>query len=288
MDTLHTVSELRARLKNERAIAFVPTMGNLHDGHLALVREARRHGECVVASIFVNRLQFEPGGDFDRYPRTLERDARLLEAAGCDVVFAPDERQMYPVPQEIHVTPPKAAEQLCGDFRPGHFQGVTTVVSKLFHIVAPQVAVFGKKDYQQLHVIRQMVRQLNFGIEIVGVDTVREKDGLAMSSRNGYLSGEERLEAVRLSQNLRRIKEQAERGSRRFERLEEMAASDLSVAGWRVDYIALRNREDLAAPKPADTALVALGAAWLGKTRLIDNVEIEIPASPSQQPKGKE
>jgi pantoate--beta-alanine ligase len=165
---------------------------------------------------------------------------------------------------------------------------VTTVVSKLFHIVAPQVAVFGKKDYQQLHVIRQMVRQLNFGIEIVGVDTVREKDGLAMSSRNGYLSGEERLEAVRLSQNLRRIKEQAERGSRRFERLEEMAASDLSVAGWRVDYIALRNREDLAAPKPADTALVALGAAWLGKTRLIDNVEIEIPASPSQQPKGKE
>jgi pantoate--beta-alanine ligase len=288
MDTLHTVSELRARLKNERAIAFVPTMGNLHDGHLALVREARRHGECVVASIFVNRLQFEPGGDFDRYPRTLERDARLLEAAGCDVVFAPDERQMYPVPQEIHVTPPKAAEQLCGDFRPGHFQGVTTVVSKLFHIVAPQVAVFGKKDYQQLHVIRQMVRQLNFGIEIVGVDTVREKDGLAMSSRNGYLSGEERLEAVRLSQTLRRIKEQAERGSRRFERLEEMAASDLSVAGWRVDYIALRNREDLAAPKPADTALVALGAAWLGKTRLIDNVEIEIPASPSQQPKGKE
>jgi pantoate--beta-alanine ligase len=288
MDTLHTVSELRARLKNERAIAFVPTMGNLHDGHLALVREARRHGECVVASIFVNRLQFEPGGDFDRYPRTLERDARLLEAAGCDVVFAPDERQMYPVPQEIHVTPPKAAEQLCGDFRPGHFQGVTTVVSKLFHIVAPQVAVFGKKDYQQLHVIRQMVRQLNFGIEIVGVDTVREKDGLAMSSRNGYLSGEERLEAVRLSQTLRRIKEQAERGSRRFERLEEMAASDLSVAGWRVDYIALRNREDLAAPKPADTALVALGAAWLGKTRLIDNVEIEIPASPSQQPKGNE
>jgi pantoate--beta-alanine ligase len=249
-------------------------MGNLHDGHLALVAEARRRGGCVTASIFVNRLQFEPGGDFDRYPRTLDRDCRMLEDAGCDVVFAPDEMQMYPVPQEIHVSPPKSAAQLCGDFRPGHFQGVATVVTKLFNIVSPDVAVFGKKDYQQLHVIRQMVRQLNFGIEIAGVETVREKDGLAMSSRNGYLSREERLEAVRLTQNLRRIKEQVEGGSRRYQRLEEMAASDLTVAGWRVDYIALRNRAELAVPKPTDTELVVLGAAWLGKTRLIDNLEI--------------
>lgn len=274
MDFIHTVPELRTRLKGEPSIVLVPTMGNLHDGHLALVDEARRHGKCVVASIFVNRLQFEPGGDFERYPRTLERDCRMLEDAGCHVAFAPDEKEMYPVPQEIHVTPPKSAAQLCGDFRPGHFQGVVTIVSKLFNIVAPHTAIFGKKDYQQLHVIRQLVRQLNFAIEIVGVETVREKDGLAMSSRNGYLSREERLEAVRLCHSLRRIKEQVEGGSRRFHRLEEMAAADLTMAGWRVDYVALRNRTDLAAPKPANTELVVLGAAWLGKTRLIDNLEI--------------
>jgi pantoate--beta-alanine ligase len=274
LDLIHTVSELRARLKGEPSIALTPTMGNLHDGHLALVQEARKHGKCVVASIFVNRLQFEPGGDFERYPRTLERDCRMLEDAGCHVAFAPDEKEMYPVPQEIHVTPPRSAAQLCGDFRPGHFQGVVTVVSKLFNIVAPHTAIFGKKDYQQLHVIRQLVRQLNFAIEIVGVETVREKDGLAMSSRNGYLSRDERLEAMRLQQNLRRIKEQVEGGSRRYQRLEEMAASDLTLAGWRVDYVALRNRADLAPPKPTDTELVVLGAAWLGKTRLIDNLEI--------------
>jgi pantoate--beta-alanine ligase len=274
LDLIHTVSELRARLKGEPSIALTPTMGNLHDGHLALVQEAHKHGKCVVASIFVNRLQFEPGGDFERYPRTLERDCRMLEDAGCHVAFAPDEKEMYPVPQEIHVTPPRSAAQLCGDFRPGHFQGVVTVVSKLFNIVAPHTAIFGKKDYQQLHVIRQLVRQLNFAIEIVGVETVREKDGLALSSRNGYLSRDERLEAMRLQQNLRRIKEQVEGGSRRYQRLEEMAASDLTVAGWRVDYVALRNRADLAPPKPTDTELVVLGAAWLGKTRLIDNLEI--------------
>jgi pantoate--beta-alanine ligase len=275
MDIIHTVSELRARLKAEPSIAFVPTMGSLHAGHLALVREAGERGRCVAASIFVNRLQFEPGGDFDRYPRTLERDCRLLEEAGCHVVFAPDEAQMYPVPQEIHVTPPQAAEQLCGEFRPGHFQGVATVVAKLFHIVAPDTAVFGKKDYQQLHVIRQLVRQLNFGIEIVGVDTVREPDGLAMSSRNGYLSREERLEAVRLNRNLGRIKEEIAAGSRDFTQLEESARDDLAAAGWRVDYVALRNRAELAPPRAGDTELVVLGAAWLGKTRLIDNLEIQ-------------
>ena len=171
MDLIHTVEKLRERLAPESAIAFVPTMGNLHAGHIALVEEARRHGGCVVASIFVNRLQFEPGGDFDRYPRTLEEDCRRLEAAGCDVVFAPDEQELYPAPQEIVLAPPKSAAQLCGDFRPGHFQGVVTVVAKLFNIVRPHVAVFGRKDYQQLFVIRELVAQLNYPVRIVGVET---------------------------------------------------------------------------------------------------------------------
>lgn len=274
MDLIHTATELRARLKNERSIAFVPTMGGLHAGHLALVEIARKHGKCVVVSIFVNRLQFEPGGDFDRYPRELDNDCKRLERTGCDVVFAPDEREMYPVPQEIVVTPPKAAEQLCGDFRPGHFQGVVTVVTKLFNIVAPQAAIFGKKDYQQLYVIRALVKQLNFGIEIVGAETVREKDGLAMSSRNGYLTPEEWTEAVRLSQNLQRIKSRVEAGDRDFDALTRAALADLTGHGWRVDYVEVRNRSQLASPGKDDRELVVLAAAWLGKTRLIDNIEV--------------
>lgn len=274
MDVIHTVAELRARLKNEPSVALVPTMGNLHAAHLALVDIAKRHGRCVVASIFVNRLQFEPGGDFDRYPRTLKQDCAMLEKAGCHVVFAPDEKQMYPAPQEIFVTPPKSAEQLCGSFRPGHFQGVVTVVTKLFNIVAPHTAVFGKKDYQQLHVIRALEKQLNFGIEIVGGETVREQDGLAMSSRNGYLSREERVEAPRLFRNLSRIKELVEKGERDFAKLADAAAADLAMHGWRVDYVALRNRAELSAPDPKERDLVVLGAAWLGKTRLIDNLEM--------------
>lgn len=274
MDVIHTVAELRARLKGEPSVALVPTMGNLHAGHLALVEIARRHGRCVVASIFVNRLQFEPGGDFDRYPRTLPEDCAKLERAGCHVVFAPDEREMYPEPQEITVTPPKSAEQLCGAFRPGHFQGVVTVVSKLFNIVAPHTAVFGKKDYQQLHVIRALEKQLNFGIEIVGAETVREPDGLAMSSRNGYLSAAERVEAVRLQRSLSWIKDRVGDGARDFDRLAKHASDDLTAHGWRVDYVAVRNRAALAPPGPQERDLVVLGAAWLGKTRLIDNLEI--------------
>ncbi|MFZ3323937.1 MAG: pantoate--beta-alanine ligase [Usitatibacter sp.] len=274
MDLIHTVADLRARLKTQRSVALVPTMGNLHAGHLSLVDIARRHGKCVVASIFVNRLQFEPGGDFDRYPRTLGQDCALLDNAGCDVVFAPDEKEVYPHPQEILVVPPKVAHQLDGDFRPGHFQGVTTVVSKLFNIVAPDVAVFGKKDYQQWHVIRALVKQLNFGIEIVGGETVRESDGLALSSRNSYLSPAERAKAPLLSTALRQIREAIEEGSHRFERHQEMAVSALSLAGWKVDYVALRTRSELAPPNPHDRELVVLGAAWLGKTRLIDNMEI--------------
>jgi pantoate--beta-alanine ligase len=276
MDLIHTVAELRARLESQRSVALVPTMGNLHAGHLSLVDIAHKHAACVVASIFVNRLQFEPGGDFDRYPRTLAQDCAFLEKAGCDVVFAPDEKEMYPHPQEMIVTPPKVAFQLDGDFRPGHFQGVTTVVSKLFNLVAPDVAVFGKKDYQQWHVIRALVSQLNFGIEIVGGETVRESDGLAMSSRNGYLTPGERARAPQLSTALRQIKDAIEEGSHRFERHQEMAIAALNLAGWKVDYVALRNRSQLADPQPHDRDLVVLGAAWLGKTRLIDNVEIDV------------
>jgi len=276
LEVVHAVAELRARLKGEKSVVLVPTMGNLHAGHIALVKEARKRGACVVASIFVNRLQFEPGGDFERYPRTLARDCEMLAKAGCDVVFAPDEQELYPQPQEILLVPPKAAAQLCGEFRPGHFLGVVTVVAKLFNIVAPQTAVFGRKDYQQLYVIRALVRQMNYPIAIVGVDTIREPDGLAMSSRNGYLSSEERTMAVRLSQNLMRIKTLAEGGRRDFGALCQSASEDLTAAGWRVDYVAVRNQSELAVPGPGDRDLVILGAAWLGSTRLIDNVEARI------------
>ena len=274
MDLIHSVAELRRRLANERSVAFVPTMGNLHAGHIALVELAKKHGRSIVASIFVNRLQFEPGGDFDRYPRTLDNDCRMLQQAGCHVAFAPDEREMYPAPQEMVVTPPAVAATLEGAHRPGHFQGVATVVAKLFNIVAPQAAIFGKKDYQQLQVIRALVQQLNFGIEIVGMETVREPDGLAMSSRNGYLSREERAEAVRLARNLTRVKEAVQGGERDFPRLEQAAMADLARAGWQPDYVAVRRRDGLATPVAGDGELVVLGAARLGKTRLIDNLEL--------------
>jgi pantoate--beta-alanine ligase len=274
VDVIHTVSGLRERLRGESSVALVPTMGNLHAGHLSLVELAKANGKCVVASIFVNRLQFEPGGDFDRYPRTLERDCELLRNAGCNVVFAPDEKELYPEPQEIRLTPPKAADQLCGPYRPGHFEGVLTVVSKLFNIVCPEVAVFGSKDFQQLYLIRAMVRQLNFGIRIIAGDTVREADGLAMSSRNGYLSAAERKTAVGLYTNLKRIKDAIEGGSREYDALRRVAVDALDAAGWRVDYVELRDADRLDPPKAGDTNLRVIGAAWLGKTRLIDNLEI--------------
>jgi len=274
LDLVHTVAELRKRLAPERSVVLVPTMGNLHAGHIALVEIARAHGRCVAASIFVNRLQFQPGGDFDRYPRTLDNDCKMLERAGCHVVFAPDEPQMYPAPQEMAVTPPKVAEPLEGEYRPGHFQGVATVVAKLFNLFTPQAAVFGKKDYQQLRVIRALVTQLNFPIEIVEAETVREVDGLAMSSRNGYLTREERAEAVRLSRNLREIVERVRGGERDYASLEKKAVEDLAAHGWKPDYVAVRNRADLLAPKSPGAPLVVLAAAWLGRTRLIDNLEI--------------
>jgi pantoate--beta-alanine ligase len=275
LQVVRTIPELRARLQAEASIALVPTMGNLHAGHVSLAELAKVRGGCVVASIFVNRLQFEPGGDFDRYPRTLERDLEMLDRAGTDVVFAPEEREMYPGPQEIVVAPPRIAESLEGRYRPGHFQGVTTVVAKLFNAVRPHMAVFGKKDFQQLRVILALERQLNFGIRILAAETVREPDGLAMSSRNGYLSPDERVEAVRLNRTLQRLAQALEKGATDFAALERQAEAELAQAGWRVDYVAVRERETLALPSADAKELVILGAAWLGKTRLIDNLEVD-------------
>ena len=249
-------------------------MGNLHAGHIALVEKAREHGRCVSVSIFVNRLQFGPGGDFDRYPRTLEADCEKLARARCDVVFAPDEREMYATPQEVKVSPPGVAHTLEGEHRVGHFQGVVTVVAKLLNIVVPHAAIFGKKDYQQLLVLQELVRQLNFDVKVVPGETVREPDGLAMSSRNVYLSPAERAEAARLSRVLGGMRDAIAAGDHAFKALETAAMAELSAQGWRPDYVAVRRRADLMAPAEGDRELVALAAAWLGRTRLIDNLEI--------------
>jgi pantoate--beta-alanine ligase len=278
MDVLHTLAELRAALPVAGRCAFVPTMGNLHAGHLALITQARRHGLPVVASIFVNRLQFAPHEDFDRYPRTLARDCELLDGVGCDIVFAPDEAELYPRPQQFKVLPdPALADILEGHFRPGFFTGVCTVVMKLFGAVQPKVAVFGKKDYQQWQVIRRMVEQFALPIEIEGGETRRADDGLALSSRNGYLSEAERAEAVALSRALRALAEAA-RGGRPLPELEAEAMAALAARGWKPDYLTLRRRHDLLPPSDAERhapgTLVALGAARLGSTRLIDNLEV--------------
>lgn len=270
---ISAVQALRERLKDEPSVVFVPTMGNLHTGHLALVRQAREHGRCVVVSIFVNPLQFGPNEDLAKYPRTFEQDCAKLEGL-ADIVFAPSVEDLYPEPQQVYVELPPVAGDLCGAFRPGHFRGVATVVLKLFNIVQPQAAVFGKKDFQQLHVIRAMVRQLNLPVEIVAGETLRAEDSLALSSRNGYLSAEERTEAVRLYRNLERIKESIAVGSVDFPGLENSAIADLEAHGWRVDYVSVRAAASLAPAKAGEMNLVVLAAAWLGKTRLIDNLEI--------------
>ena len=278
MQVLHTVAELRAALAGRTGTAFVPTMGNLHTGHVTLVELAKQHGQPVVASIFVNPLQFGAGEDFERYPRTLAADCEKLARAGCDFVFAPDVAEVYPVPQTFTVQPPDAlANDLCGSFRPGHFSGVATVVLKLFNLVQPRVAVFGKKDFQQLLVIRELVRQFNLPVDIVAGDTLREADGLAMSSRNGYLDASERLQAARLQRELAAIVAAVEAGERDFEALCLSASRHLRMAGWRVDYIALRDAATLQAPTRDSTRLVVLGAAWLGSTRLIDNIDFGYP-----------
>jgi pantoate--beta-alanine ligase len=274
MQIFHTAAELRAALAGQARTAFVPTMGNLHAGHVSLVELAKQHGHPVVASIFVNPLQFGASEDFGRYPRTLDADCEKLAAAGSDFVFAPDVPEMYPVPQTFTVQPPDSlANDLCGAFRPGHFSGVATVVLKLFNLVQPRVAVFGKKDFQQLLVIRELVRQFNLPIEIVSGDTLREADGLAMSSRNGYLGASERIQSAALQHQLAAIVAAVQAGERDFEALCAAAARHLKMAGWRVDYVALRDAASLQAPAPDSERLVVLGAAWLGTTRLIDNLD---------------
>ncbi|MEH0166587.1 pantoate--beta-alanine ligase [Roseateles microcysteis] len=275
MKLIHTIAELRAELAGRTGRAFVPTMGNLHEGHLALVRQARSAtAGPVIASIFVNRLQFLPHEDFDRYPRTLENDCRMLESAGCDLVFAPDERELYPEPQGYKVHPPaELADILEGHFRPGFFTGVSTVVHKLFNIVQPQLAVFGKKDYQQLMVIRRMVAQMALPIEIIGGETCRSEQGLALSSRNGYLSDAEKVEALRLSATLKSLIAGWQAGRRDVAPLETEALEALRAHGWQPDYVVLRRQRDLGAPLDGEP-LVALAAAKLGATRLIDNLEL--------------
>ncbi len=268
------IPDLRAALKNRGRIVFVPTMGNLHAGHIALMTQARAHGDTVVSSIFVNRLQFGPNEDFDKYPRTFQEDCEKLEAAGVDVLFAPGESDLYPEPQQYQVDPPDIQNQLEGEFRPGHFRGVATVVLKLFNIVRPQVALFGKKDYQQLMVLRNMTRQLALPIEIVGGDTVRAADGLALSSRNGYLSADERAEAPRLYRYLCAIRDAALSGERDYGKLEREAAAELDRHGWQTDYVAVRRQTDLQPPEAGDRELVVLAASRLGTPRLIDNIEI--------------
>jgi len=270
------IADLRAALKNRGRIVFVPTMGNLHAGHISLMTQAREFGDTVVASLFVNRLQFGPSEDFDTYPRTFAADCEKLEAAGVDVLFAPAENDLYPEPQQYMVTPPETQDRLEGSFRPGHFRGVATVVLKLFNIVQPQVAVFGKKDYQQLMVLRNMTRQLALPIEIIGGETVRATDGLALSSRNGYLSSAERAEAARLNRLLHGLRDSLVRGERDFAKLERAAADELERHGWRSDYIAVRRQSDLQEPQATDRQLVVLAASHLGTTRLIDNIEVAL------------
>jgi pantoate--beta-alanine ligase len=274
MQIIHTVAEIRSVLHGRRDVSLVPTMGNLHAGHLSLLRRAAAHGDPVVASIFVNRLQFAPQEDFDQYPRTLSRDLELLESAGCDIAFAPSEQELYPEPQGYRVHPPSSlADILEGHFRPGFFVGVCTIVLKLFNVVQPGSAVFGKKDYQQLLVIRGMVRQCALPIEIVGADTVREDTGLALSSRNGYLSDALRVEAPHLHLELQRIASAVRGGHRDYAALESSAMQALGVRGWAPDYVAIRTRTDLGTSREG-VDLVVVAAARLGNTRLIDNIEI--------------
>ncbi|MFO1404507.1 MAG: pantoate--beta-alanine ligase [Azonexus sp.] len=268
------IADLRAALSARGPVVFVPTMGNLHEGHISLMEQARAYGRTVVASIFVNRLQFGAGEDFDKYPRTFQADCDKLAAAGVDVLFAPTEADLYPEPQQYLVDPPDIQHLLEGEFRPGHFRGVATVVLKLFNCVQPQAAVFGKKDYQQLMVLRNMTRQLALPIAIVGGETVRAADGLALSSRNGYLSPAERAEAPRLYAELNRIRDAICSGHRDYAALASAAQKALDDRGWKTDYVAIRRQADLLPPDSEDQALVVLAASRLGGTRLIDNLEI--------------
>lgn len=282
MKVVHTVEALRDQLRGQLRVAFVPTMGNLHAAHLSLMRMARQHGDPVVASIFVNRLQFGPNEDFDEYPRTLEADIEKLERErDVYALFAPNEREMYPEPQNFKIQPAQALGGILeGEFRPGFFMGVSTVVLKLFSCVQPRVAVFGKKDYQQLMVVRSMCRQFQLPVEILAHETVRDEDGLALSSRNRFLSADERAEASHLYAALQRVRDDVMGGSTDLVGIEARAAEHLRARGWDVDYVVLRRQRDLLTPEVSEVRegepLVALAAAHLGTTRLIDNLELQV------------
>lgn len=279
MKIVTTIQALRDQLRGQTRVAFVPTMGNLHEGHISLMKLAAQHGDPVVASIFVNRLQFGPKEDFGSYPRTFADDCAKLEAAGVYCVFAPDEKELYPEPQAFKVAPPdELANILEGEFRPGFFIGVATVVLKLFACVSPAVAVFGKKDYQQLMVIRRMVQQFALPIKIVSADTVRAEDGLALSSRNGYLSNDARAQAPALYAQLQAMRTVLLAGGADITALEHLAMTQLTTLGWQPDYMAVRKRVNLMPPTQEEYAagvpLVIVAAAKLGSTRLIDNLEV--------------
>jgi pantoate--beta-alanine ligase len=283
MKIISDIQELRDHLRGQNRASFVPTMGNLHEGHLSLMRLARQHGDPVVASIFVNRLQFGPNDDFDSYPRTMQEDIDKLEKEGVYILFAPTERDLYPQPQEYRVDPPQQlGDILEGEFRPGFFKGVCTVVLKLLSCVQPKVAVFGKKDYQQLMIIRQMAKQFALPVDIIPAETIRAEDGLALSSRNSYLSSTERLEAPELQKTLKEVRDRVlqlkNRTSQSIDEIEKAAVASLANRGWQPDYIAIRQQSDLAPASSkqlqAGEPLVILTAAKLGKTRLIDNLEI--------------
>jgi pantoate--beta-alanine ligase len=284
MQTINSIAQLRRALEGQNSIALVPTMGNLHAGHLDLVKLAKQQAACVVVSIFVNPLQFGANEDLANYPRTLPADCDKLQAAGANIVFVPTVAEMYPdfdgqdLKQSITVQLPAVANDLCGASRPGHFAGVATVVLKLFNIVHPNLAVFGKKDYQQLFIIRDMVKQFNLAITILAADTVREPSGLAMSSRNGYLSSEEKTQASQLRAELVSVSEQIKQQGRRanFSSLEQAAALNLQRQGWQVDYVAIRAASNLQVASADDTDVVVLAAAKLGTTRLIDNLSLKI------------
>ncbi|TXI29479.1 MAG: pantoate--beta-alanine ligase [Aquipseudomonas alcaligenes] len=282
MNTVKTVLELRAAVARARGegkrIAFVPTMGNLHEGHVALVEKAGQRADFVVASIFVNPLQFGPNEDLAKYPRTLVADQEKLVAAGCQLLFHPDVEEMYPHSQEgqTRVSVPGVSEGLCGGSRPGHFEGVATVVTKLFNMVQPDLAVFGEKDFQQLAVIRTLVRDLNMPVQIIGEPTVRAEDGLALSSRNGYLSAEQRAAAPALYRTLQQLASAIRDGNRDFAQLIEAGQASLVSAGFRPDYLEIREASSLRPAEANDTQLVILGAAFMGTTRLIDNLAFQL------------
>ena len=273
MQIIHANYELIDILKPLTNIAFVPTMGNLHEGHLTLIQEAFKKSKHIVVSIFINPLQFNSNEDFKKYPRTLEEDLAMLKKIGVPFVFVPSESEMLDPLQTIEIHLPQIAYDLCGKFRPGHFEGVAAIVNKLFNVVQPEMAFFGKKDFQQLFLIRELVRQIDSPIKIMSVDTVRHKDGLARSSRNSLLNVEDRKKAPQLFQTLNSMKEKAIKKSPPFSDIEAFATQSLNASGWIVDYLTIRSSQSLESPVHDENQLVILGAATLGSVRLIDNIE---------------